>query len=159
MSRFKDLSKDKITVMMRLLSSQGICKALHYAEKDFLDKSDLTDNDKINLLYNKIFPYRKVPDINQTASTFITLSFRDYNLVNTSFKSGYIYINVLTHVDLIETDHGFLRYDFILSEIDELMNQQLGIGIGKPQFYKMDEIYVNEKYMGMFVAYKLYEFN
>lgn len=158
MSRLKDLSADKVTVMMRLLSSQGICKALHYSDKNFLDKPDLNDNEKIDLLYTKIFPYRKVP-LNDSVGTYITLSFRDYNLVNTSFKSGYIYIDVLTHVDLIETDHGFLRYDFIVSEIDELMNQQLGIGVGKPQFYRMSEIYVNEKYMGMFVAYKLHEFN
>lgn len=87
------------------------------------------------------------------------MSVRKYNLVNNCFKSGIVYLNVINHIDLIRTDHGFLRYDYIISEIDELMNQQRGIGLGKLEFQEMDELYVNEKYMGMYIAYRFSEFN
>jgi hypothetical protein len=152
-----DLSNDKVTIMMRLLGSQNICKALNYSQSNFLDQPDIEDTSV--LIYNKIYPYKFVPVADDNANSYITLSFRNYDLVNTSFKSGYIYINVLVHINLMQTDYGWLRSDYILSEIDKLMNQQRGIGIGKPQFYKMDEMYVNDKYFGIYIAYKMNELN
>lgn len=157
MSRFENLSNDKIAILMRLLSSKDIVKAVNYSNSNFLEQPDISDPSE--LIYSKVFPYKFVPTINETKNTYITLSFRGYRPVGTSFKSGIVYINVITHVDLIRTDYGKLRYDFIISEIDKLMNQQRGIGIGKVQFYDADEIIVNEKYIGMYVAYKTYESN
>jgi hypothetical protein len=157
MSRLEDLSNDKVTIMQRLIGSQNICKALYYADTNFLDQPDIQSPDE--LIYDKIYPYRYIPKVDEKKSSYITLSFRNYDLVDTSFKSGYIYINVLTHIDLIKTDYGWLRYDYILSEIDKLINMKNGIGIGKPQFHRMDELIVNDKYMGVYISYKLYEFN
>lgn len=143
--------------MLRLLDSQGICKALFYNETDFLDQPDITDT--FGLIYNKIFPYKFVPDTQIEANTYITMQFRNYRPVNNSFKSGLIRINVLTHQELMQTDYGMLRCDYILSEIEKEMNQKRGIGLGKLDFHHMDEIYVNDKYVGMFVEYKTHEFN
>jgi hypothetical protein len=156
-SRLKDLSKDKMTVIERILSSQGICKALKYEQANFLDQPDIDDPSE--LIMSKIYPYYRIPDAIETASTFILISFRNYGLVKNKFKSGIINIYAITHKDLIMTDHGFLRYDYIASEIEDLMNDQRGIGIGKPQFLKMDEVFINDDYMGNFVSYKLYEWN
>lgn len=157
MSRLSDLSKDKITVMERLLDSNELCKAVYYNERDFLNQPVLSN--PYELIYEHIFPYRKVPKIDEKMKTYITMSFKNYSLANNRFKSGYIYINIFTHHDLVRTDYGVLRYDFIASEIDKLMNEKRGIGIGKIEFYDMDELFVNEKYLGVYLAYKLYEFN
>ena len=143
--------------MYRLADSTDLCKALYYNEPNFLDQPDIDDTGE--LFYNNIFPFSRIPELAKEGKSYLTMAFKDYRKVNNGFKSGFIYLHTFTHVNLIRTDHGFLRYDFIISEIDKLMNDQRGIGIGKAEFYKMDEYYVNEQYMGMYVAYKLWEFN
>lgn len=160
MSRLENLSKDKNTILMRLLGSQGLCKALKYKGKDFLDQPDIEDPSE--LLFTNIFPYFRVPSVTEEAETFILLSFRDYRPVRNKdvFKSGFIDIYTITHKNLVETDYGFLRYDFMMSEVDKLMNETRGIGIGKVEFSHMDEVVINnEHYLGNVVKYKIYEWN
>ncbi|WP_251035361.1 hypothetical protein [Paenibacillus sp. ISL-20] len=157
MTRLGNLGVDKTTIMYRLADSIDLCKALYYNEPNFLDQPDIADTGE--LFYNNIFPFSRIPSLAEEGKSYLTMSFRDFKKVNNRFKSGYIYLHAFTHAKLIRTDHGFLRYDFIISEIDKLMNEQRGLGIGKTEFYKMDEYYVNEQYMGMYVAYKIYESN
>lgn len=158
MSRLKNLSKDKITIMERLLSNQGICKALKYTEPNFLDMPDVTDPS--DLIGSRIFPYYRVPDTEEDTSTYILMSFRNYRPVKNSFKSGIINIFAIAHKDLIMTDHGFLRYDYMISEIDNLMNNERGIGIGKLDFHQMDEVsFINDAFIGNVISYKPYEWN
>lgn len=157
MTRLKELSNYKEQVLTKLVESQGLCKALRYTESNFLDMPDVTN--PTELIYNKIYPYRFVPDTSVEVSTFVTISFRKYRPVKASFKSGFIYFNVFAHKNIHRTDYGFLRCDYIISEIDYLFNTQSGFGIGKTEFYDMDELYVNTDYHGMYIAYRLYEFN
>jgi len=157
MSRFKNLSKDRNTIMMSLLESQDICKALFYGRSDFLDQPNLDDPTK--LIYKNIFPYRYVPNTTTEKSTFITLWFGKYRLVRNSFKSGMVMFNVFTHNDLHRTDYGVLRCDFIVNIIDEIVNSKYGIGVFKPEFYEADDLYVNKEYSGFYVAYKIHEWN
>lgn len=147
----------KNTVANKLIESMDLCKAVFYDDTNFNEKDDI--NDTTSLINNHIYPYRFIPDINSTKKTYITMSFRKFQLINNTFKSGLMYINILTHRDLSSTDYGFTRVDFILSKIDELFNQKRGFGLGKLEFYDMDEIYVNEKYSGAYIAYKIIDFN
>ncbi|ATF13690.1 hypothetical protein A616_17380 [Brevibacillus brevis X23] len=157
MSRLEKLSADKLTVMKRILSSQDICKALKYSDTGFLDQPDIEDTS--SLIYEQVFPYKKIPDFNKDKTSFITLSFNKYRPIRNSFKSGVIYIHVLVHQDLMKTDYGVLRTDYLITQIDKLMNSTQGIGIGKVEFFEMDELNINEKYMGIYIAYRLVEFN
>ncbi|OPH47743.1 hypothetical protein BC351_10550 [Paenibacillus ferrarius] len=143
--------------MTRLIESEELVKAVGYNESNFLEQPIITDPS--SLIYENIYPYRFVPDLNTHQKTFITLSFRGYKPVDGYYKSGLVYFNVITHKDLIKTDYGALRYDFIIQKIDELMNNTRGLGIGNTQFHSMDELYIDEKYMGMFIAYKLLDFS
>ncbi|WP_253957055.1 hypothetical protein [Paenibacillus oleatilyticus] len=111
------------------------------------------------LVYNHIFPYRFIPEVNESKKTFITLSLRKFQLINNSFKKGLIYLNIFTHRDLFKTDYGCTRIDFILNKVDEMFNQKRGIGIGQLEFVDMDEIVVNEKYQGNYICYKPVDFN
>lgn len=147
-----------MTIIERIISHQGICKALKYNEPNFLDQPDIVDPS--DLIGDKIFPFYRVPDASETASSFILLSFRNYKPVKGGkFKSGIISIFTITHKNLVMTDYGVLRYDYMLSEIDKLMNSERGIGIGKLEFYQMDEAVINNDYLGNRISYKPYEWN
>lgn len=156
MSRLHDLGIDRLEVLKELVGSQSLCKALKSDSPDFLSIPDIEDTSE--LINTKIFPYNHVPELNTSTSSFITFSFRDYKPVNNKFKSGLIHFQVLVHNKLINTDYEMLRYDHILGSIDELFNEK-ELGIGKLQFNKMDEFYVNTDYVGMYIQYKLWEFN
>ncbi|OZB98023.1 hypothetical protein [Paenibacillus sp. XY044] len=155
MSRLKDLSKDKETIMLRLIGSPDLCKALYYPDSDFLDKPDIEDGS--DLFYENIYPTSKVPELSVEAKSYITMAFRGYGPINNRFTKGYIYLYVIIHNSLMRTDYGFLRSDYLLDEINKLMDGQRGIGIGKTNFYKMDEMYVNDSYAGFYTSFKLVE--
>lgn len=148
-----------MTVIERILQSQGICKALAYDEPNFLDQPDIIDPS--DLIMDKIFPFYRVPKSEKDVSTYILLSFRNYRPIRGGkFKSGNINIFAITHKDLVVTDYEFLRYDYIMSEIDKLINNEPGIGIGKLEFHQMDEVtFINSDYIGNVISYKPYEWN
>lgn len=157
-TRFEELTKNKMTILERIISHQGICKALKYNEPNFLDQPDIIDPSE--LIYDKIFPFYRVPDPNEQASSYLLLSFRNYSLTKSGkFKTGNIRIYSIMHKSLVITDYGFLRYDYIISEIDKLMNSERGLGIGKLEFHHMDEALINNDYLGAYISYKPYEWN
>ncbi|MCM3273903.1 hypothetical protein [Paenibacillus elgii] len=158
MARFNELSEYKFTIISRLLENEELSKAIYYNDTDFLGKPNVNDPTE-KLVYNHIFPYRFIPDVNESKQTFITLSFRKFRLVNNHFKTGLIYVNVFTHRDLFKTDYGCTRIDFLTNKVDELLNQKRGIGIGQLEFVDMDEIVVNDKYQGNYICYKPVDFN
>ncbi|MBU7316144.1 hypothetical protein KQX66_10760 [Paenibacillus sp. SM 69] len=158
MARFNELSEYKFTIINRLLDCDELCKAVSYNDTDFLMRSSVSDPAD-ELVYNHIFPYRFIPEVNESKKTFITLSLRKFQLINNSFKKGLIYLNIFTHRDLFKTDYGCTRIDFILNKVDEMFNQKRGIGIGQLEFVDMDEIVVNEKYQGNYICYKPVDFN
>lgn len=158
MAHLEDLSKDKYTVLNRLLNNQNIMKAVTYNDTDFLDKQDVTTPEKI--IFDRIFPHRFIPKTSEQQKTYITIGFGDYRPVKGgSFKSGKVTFSVFTHQDLFKTDYGALRTDFILTEIDLIINSKDGLGIGRTEFFKMDELSINSDYHGGYITYKIIEFN
>jgi hypothetical protein len=154
--RFAELGKNKNEIIMRLISSENIVKALTYNSTDFLEQP--TPEDSTSLIYTQIFPYQKVPTTQDTAKTFITMKF-GYKPDGVYYKLSTIFFYVMTHISLVRTDYGMLRYDFLINEIDKLFNSQRGIGIGKLPFYTMDDFQVNENWLGVYIGYKSTEFN
>lgn len=154
--RFSELGKNKNEIMVRLISSDNIVKALSYNEINFLEK--VLPDDVTKLIYTQIFPYSKVPTTTETAKTFITMKFA-YKPEETFFKLSNIYFYIFTHISLVRTAYGCLRYDFIINEIDKIFNAQRGIGIGKLQFYDMTDFQINDDWLGATIAYKATEFN
>jgi hypothetical protein len=109
-------------------------------------------------LYNKIYPYQKIPKTIDSQNTFITLKF-GYKPEGTFYKLGTIYFYVMTHIDTVRTAYDILKYDFIINEIDKLFNSQRGIGIGKLPFFDMNDFQINENWIGAYIGYRSSEFN
>ncbi|KZE65162.1 hypothetical protein G7L40_19815 [Paenibacillus polymyxa] len=157
MSRFRELGSLRTKVLEKLISSQELCKALQYDNSNYLNRE--TIDDPSSLLFNKIYPYNHVPELSSDASSYVTFSFKEYRPTdNLKFKSALLHFQVLVHKDLIRTDYENLRYDDIIAAIDELFNDERILGIGKLEFYRMDEMFVNTNYVGYYLQYKLYEF-
>ncbi|PIH59678.1 hypothetical protein [Paenibacillus sp. LK1] len=156
MSRFSGLSKDRLEVLDRLLSDTNILKAVVHNDTSFLDKEIPNVDD---VVYKHIYPHRFIPKTADEKKTYITISFGKFRPVGTAFKSGFVTFNVITHQDLYRTDYGCMRVDFIIQKIDELINQTRGMGIGKVEFSNSDEISLNTDYHGMYITYKLCDFN
>jgi len=157
MSRFAELGQNKLTILMKLIGNEDIVKCLVNNQSNFLDISLPIGFDVASLIYDSIYPYRFVPQIQTEPKTFITMRF-GYKPNGMTYKNGSIYFYIITHNSLIRTDYGMLRYDFLANKIDELMNSSRDIGLGKLPFYDMDDFIVNENYIGIYLAYKSTEF-
>lgn len=157
MARLSEISAMKTKIVTGILNNQNICKAVHHNEANFLDNADI--NDSYSLMYERVFPYRRIPEVDEESRTCISLAFNRFRKINNSFKEGLITIYIVTHIDLVKTNYGALRYDFIANEIDELFNQSRGFGIGQLEFSGMDDLYVNKKFIGMSISYRPVDFN
>lgn len=133
-------------------------KAVVYDTPNFFDKEAILNPE--DYIFDRIFPHRFIPKTSEKQKTYITIGFGDYRPIKGgSYKSGKITFSVFTHQDLFRTDYGMLRTDYIISEIDKLTNQSSGLGIGKTEFFKMDELSLNPDYHGSYITYRLVEFN
>ena len=157
MSRFAELGQNKLTILMKLIGNEDIVKCLVNNQSNFLDISLPIGFDVASLIYDSIYPYRFVPQIQTEPKTFITMRF-GYKPNGMTYKNGSIYFYIITHNSLIRTDYGMLRYDFLANKIDEIMNSSRDIGLGKLPFHDMDDFIVNENYIGIYLAYKSTEF-
>jgi hypothetical protein len=159
LARFKELGQYKQSIVLKLIQSQEICKAIHYQQENFLDLDDI--DDPTALIYKNIFPHSFVPTVTDQAKTYLAVHFSRFRNINGSFKSGIIYVSVFSHRTLFKTDYGTTRIDFLLNKIDESLNEYRGIGIGKLEFYEMDEFTVHNAntYSGAYIAYKPVDFN
>jgi hypothetical protein len=157
MAKLKEISEYKNTVIEKLLETDEIVKALYYENENYLEQPTL--DDPSILVYENIFPYRFIPDTNTERKTFLTVSCRKIKKVNNAFKAGFLTLAVFTHKELFKTNYGETRVDKVMSLIDEIFNSSRGIGIGKLEFVEMDELIVNDKYMGAYISYKPIDFN
>ena len=162
MARLEEISQYKYKILNKIIDNEKIVKCLYFNKEedtDFLDKQLPTDFNKLTLLYKNIFPYSFVPDIQTETASFITLTFNNFKLVNGFFKSGNLIVNAFVHKSLIRTDYSFLRTDFLINQIDEIMNETRDLGIGKLQFSGMGEYPVNASFIGSWIKYENYDFN
>ena len=155
--RFSELGANKTAILMKLISNQDIVKCLLNNEMDFLDVQLPIDFDVISLIHSQIFPYRFIPTIATEAKSFITMKF-NYKPNGRTFKNGSVWFYIIVHNSLLRTSYGTLRYDFLVNKIDEDFNSCEELGFDKLEFYDMDEFVVNENYSGIYIAYKLREF-
>ena len=157
MSRFSELGANKFTILMKLISKPEIVKCLVSNEPNFLDVQLPDDFNAPSLIYKNIYPWRFIPTVQTEANTFITMKF-NYKPNGRTFKYGSIHFYIILHNSLIKTDYGSLRYDMLLNYIDEVFNSSEDLGFNELEFYDMDEFLVNENYSGIYITYKMQEF-
>jgi hypothetical protein len=162
MAKFQELNEYINDVLMRLVSSQNICKYLKYAtdaNTDPLSLPDLNEDERIGLIFQKLFPFPKLPDETLVdASAYLTVYFDNIESSGNYFKDSMLTFNIICHQDKWRMP-AKLRPYALMHEIDELYNNQRTNGIGKTQFYKSRMMWANKDFSGYTVQYRLLDFS
>lgn len=147
--------------MDRLLSSDDLCKLLKYPTADALQRPNLTEDEKYELIDTQIFGYRFVPQAVDTKKSFISLgmggfvpqeSFRQFSM---QYIMGVVYFYILIDVDIMKTDNGY-RNDLLLAEVNKLFQASTFMGIGETKLFQMDELWQqSNKFGGYQVGYEV----
>lgn len=158
MSNFSELSDYKSNIILNIISSPNLVKAIYNTDSDFINQSLPVDFDVTSLIYSQIYPYSYVPSTTTQATTFITMRFGDFKYINNVFKSGILTFYIMVHHSLMSTDYR-LRTDYILNQIDLLFNKKSDVGFFNLELYSGGDFVVNENYYGMSISYKFTDFN
>ena len=160
-NNFESLTQDKNEFIDRLALDDELAKCLICNELDF-QKATITEEDKYNLIYNQIYPFPKVMSTTTEAKSYITMRFKYRKSKESNyFKAASITFYCFCHESLIQTAYMTLRYDYMLQQIDRLINDTRGEGwIGKMAFENLDDITVDTegKFIGVAVTYRNTEF-
>lgn len=158
MAHFDRLTLYKNNIAGKLIQNENIVKALVNNDQNFINQSLPSDFHPVSLLYSQIFPYMHVPGTNVDATTFITMSFVNFNYTNNEFRSGMVWFYIFTHFSLMKTNYG-QRTDYILNEVDLLFNKKYGIGeFNLTLSNGGGDIHINEDYYGISMPYKFLSF-
>lgn len=154
--RFSNLNRDITEVLVALLSSQDLCKLLYYKEKNPLSQPNI-DNPS-QLIYNNIYPYRYVPEIQVDVDSYITVVFGKFRNVNGYFKAGRITFNILCHHSLERINQGS-RIFSIMNEIDKIFNDKDVASMFKLKFKESDELLIKPPFVGYYIEFETYDLN
>lgn len=148
MSYFRELSSYRETILNQLISNPRIVQAVGNNNSDFLTNPDNSIIPE-SLLYSNIYPYRYLNEPNDKEKTYITFYIfganKSMSFDNDAFKNTYIGFDIYSHAKLLRTDEGFLRFDFIVAEIDEMIHdRKLGESITKAQLMNHTDFSIND---------------
>lgn len=158
---FETLSKNRIEFTTKLALDDELAKCMINKDDNFVD-SVITEEDKYNLMYSQIYPFKKTTETLTETKSYITLSFK-YKKSQSSnvFKAAYVTFYLFCHEEIIRTPYMTLRYDYMLQCVDRLINDSRSDNwMGKMQLESMDDMIIDSdgKYVGVAVTYKNTEF-
>lgn len=160
--RYENISSYKSEILMRILSNERLVKLLAYDTSTIEDKPPIEDSSE--LVYNRVFPYRFLPDTAESAKSFISMSFTyGQPSFNQYFDAKTITIYIQCHKSLFVTDEGYLRPDEILVELDkaimsndeDMKKTTVMYGSGKLKNDGIMEYWFNNEFGGYSVRYRV----
>lgn len=153
--KFLEIGTNKSEIMQSIVQDDNIVKALINKDADFLD-TDIPDGFvRKSLIYTQVLPYKFFPNVKTEENIFISSKFR-YEKDGNFFKIGYITFFIITHINLVRTNEGILRYDYVLNQIDELFNKDNSLTriVGKMSLDVAEDLCINENWIGLLVKYR-----
>jgi len=125
MAYFEDLNLQSNTTIQEITSSQNLCKLIYYNTLNPLSETNLTQNERISLLFNKIFPMPNWSFAEDCKDSRLCIYFGESTPYdsNSGFRPINLYIDVICHLDVWKITSGMRPY-LILNELDKLFNNQ-----------------------------------
>jgi len=114
----------KQTIVKELIKSDTIVEGIHGLNDD---GSQMTGD---QLPYKYILPYGFIPSMLDETGCYITVEvgMPNISVVNDVYKDVIIILTIISHRDMMRTDYGMTRVDYLAIEIDKLLNQRDHIG-------------------------------
>ncbi len=160
-SALEKIGEYKMEVLNRISNSDNLSKLIAIDKSDAMFCDSLSEEDRYGLLYDRIFPFRFVPEATSEAKTYLTLGTSGFSHLRENLKtyhdyqSGSVFFYVFTHVSLMRTDSG-VRQDLMIAEIDRLFEGTRGIGMGELKLNGLNELWLhNNKFGGYAVNYTI----
>lgn len=132
----RELCEYKQKVVSKILNTDTIIEGLSAT----VDPSEL--------LYNNIFPHGFIPGTTTDAKCYITVevTMPQVSTVNYFFKDVLLTITVISHVNLMKTDYGMPRTDYLAVELDKIFNDNTEMGVGKMELVSNIESMFDERH-------------
>lgn len=113
-----------------IIYKKRIIEQALYSDSDIvevLDDHDIDPSCPEDLMYNSIYPFIRVPGVQDKSKNYITFSISDINLSprNEVMKTQYVQFVIFVHKDLTTTKFGMARHDclgYLLRDVFHLSN-------------------------------------
>ena len=114
--------EDDISLSKRIIESV-LCNDPDIIE--LLDNPNLDPNTPDEYLYENIYPFVRIPGIQDESKNFICYSIDDLsaNEFNDRIKQQYVQFTIFVHKDLVKTKYGVARHDLLGYLIRDLFNR------------------------------------
>lgn len=158
-NNFQTLAENRIDILNRLVMDDALGRCLLNKSKKFKDDI-VTPIEKAGLMYKQVFPYLKTTGTLTDSKSYITMKFEYRKVKGGNFyKTASITIYAFCHESIITTPYGIIRSDYIIQQIDRLLNDTRAEGwIGKLSLNNMADIIIDKDYIGFAVTYVNTEF-
>ena len=158
-NNFQTLAENRIEIMQRLIMDDDLAKCLLNKSVNFKDTT-ITPIEKAKLIYSQVFPFAKTTGTLDSSKSYITMSFK-YRKVKGGniFKTASITIYAFCHENIAKTPYGILRSDYLMQQIDRLLNDTRSEGwLGRLSLDSMSDVIFDNGYVGLSVTYVNTEF-
>lgn len=129
----KELGENLQKIVSRLMANDNLVKLLYYTDADPLSKTNLTDDQKKDFIFNKLIKIVPKVTVQETTQSIIAIHIANGLKINSNkeFKLIQIVIEVFTPWDQWIFKSSNLRPFAVLGEIQESLEGKTINGLGK----------------------------
>ena len=154
---YRDFSTELSDILYKLSDNQELCKLIGYKDTDPLSKENYPNS--LGLIWTKIFPYPKIPTINDEASVYLNVFYDGFRPYNGEYMNNNFYVQIIVHNTLVRIKGG-IRYLKIFQELNSMFNVKSGFGIDKMVLDRTKYVYLNNnQYVMMECIYRMSDVN
>ena len=155
-SSFLSINKDMRLLVDKFLANDRLCKLLFYTDSNALNKTNLTDEQKIGM-FNKNIKIVPKLYVDGSVLNYMIISFDNFvESENPEFRDNIIEFDIICHFDQWQLKDFDLRPYRIAAEIDSMLNQQKLTGIGEIEFLGASQILLTDEFAGVCLMYRTY---
>ena len=154
-SSFLSMEKDMRIIVDTIMKNERLKKLLFYTTKDCMKKSNLTEDETLEMFGKQI---KIVPKLTVDGSVlnYIIVSFDNFsgNTTNPEFRDNIIEFDIICHFDQWHMKDFELRPYKIAAELDSMFDDKHLTGIGKLQFLGANQMILTDEYAGLCLMYQ-----
>lgn len=141
MSKSREITQYKRKIISALICSETIVSGIN--------EPDITIDNSSDLIELCIFDYNRIPDVQETARTYITVQVNIPRIEKGNiFREVITVVRVITHVDKMNLSGGRGNsIDYISAELDDLLSGREDFGYGRMLISSNSEGAINPSFM------------